>query len=107
MATVTVSWTLPTQRTDNTALPVSQIAFTRFTLSFNGGAFTQLVDVPAPAATTTLSPTLAPGSYVIRSVVYDTQATPRLSTQVDTAFVIPAAVLAAPKPVTGQTAVVS
>jgi len=38
MATATINWTLPTQRTDNTALPVSAIAFTRFTLSFNGGA---------------------------------------------------------------------
>lgn len=105
--TVTVNFTLPTQRTDNTALPVSDIAFTRFSLSKDGGSFSQLVDVPAPNQTTTLTQDLAPGSYVLRSVVYDKQTPPRASTTVDTPFVIPVPVKAAPKPVTGQTAVVS
>lgn len=111
MATVTVNWTLPTQRTDNTALAASEIAFTRFSLSFNGGAFTQLVDVPAPTASTTLSTAAitTPGNYVLRSVVYDKQVPAKTSTAVDTPFTIPAVVvaLAAPKPVTGQAAVVS
>lgn len=105
--TVTVNWNLPTQRADNTALAVADIAFTRFSLSTNGGAFVQLVDVPAPAVTTTVTTPLNPGNYVLRSVVVDKQVPPKLSTPVDTAFVIPAVSLAAPKPVTGQTAVVS
>lgn len=107
MSTATINWTLPTQRTDNTPLAVADIAFTRFTISFNGGAFTQLVDVPATQTSTTLTPNLAAGNYVIRSVVYDKQVPPRTSSQVDTAFVIPATALAAPKPVSGQTAVIS
>jgi len=105
--TVAVNWTLPTQRTDNTALLVSAIAFTRFTLSTNGGPFVQLVDVPAPTVTHELPVNLAPGNYVIRSVVYDRQTPARTSTAVDTPFVIPAAALAAPRPVTNQTAVVT
>jgi len=105
--TVAVTWTLPTQRTDNTALPVSAIAFTRFSLSTNGGAFVQLVDVPAPTVMQELPVTLTPGSYVIRSVVYDRQTPARTSTPVDTPFVIPVAALAPPRPVTNQTAVVT
>lgn len=105
--TVTVNWNLPTQRTDNTALAVADIALTRFSLSTNGGAFVQLVDVPAPSVTTTVIAPLNPGNYVLRSVVVDKQVPPKLSTPVDTPFVIPAVALAAPKPVTGQTAVVS
>ena len=111
MSTVTVNWNLPTQRTDNTTLTTAEIAFTRFTLSFNGGAFVQLVDVLAPAVTTTVpsAPIATPGNYVLRSQVYDKQVPPRVSTTVDTAFTIPVVVtsLAAPKPVSGQTAVVS
>ncbi len=105
--TVTVNWNLPTQRTDGTALPASAIAVTRFSLSYNGGAFTQLVDVPAPTATTTVTQNLQPGNYVLRSLVVDRQNPPRSSAAVDTAFVVPVPVLAAPRPVTGQTAVVT
>lgn len=112
MATVTVSWNLPTQRVDNTPLAVSDIAFTRFLLSFNGGVFAQLVDVPAPSASTTVpaAPINTPGNYVLRSQVYDKQVPAKISSTVDTPFTIPVAPpvsLAAPKPVTGQTVVVS
>lgn len=103
--TVAVNWTLPTQRTDGTALPASAIASTRFSLSFNGGAFAPLIEVPAPNATTTITQDLAPGSYVIRAVAVDRQNPARLSTHVDTPFVVPQPVLAAPRPVSGLTAV--
>jgi len=107
--TVTANWALPTRRSDNTVLAVGDIAFTRFTLSRDGGAFTQLVDVPAPTATTTITQDLAPGNYVLRAVVFDRQNPQRTSTPVDVPFVIPVpvVVLAAPRPVTNLTAVVS
>jgi hypothetical protein len=109
MSTVTVNWNLPSQRVDNTPLSVAEIAFTRFSLSFNGGPFTQLVDVPAPTATTTVTAAAiaAAGNYVVRSEVHDTQVPSKVSATVDTSFTIPSASLAAPKPVSGQTAVVS
>lgn len=109
MAQAQVNWTNPTQRTDNTAL---DLAFTRVSLSFNGGAFNQVADIPAAQANTTISTALlgAPGNYVVRMVWFDTQTPARQSTQVDTPFVVTAAppvVLAAPKPGTGVTVVVS
>lgn len=110
MSTVTVNWDLPTKRTNGVALAVSEIAFTRFELSFNGGPFTLLVDVPAPQASTTMSPVLAPGSYVLRSSVYDKQTPAAVSAFVLTPFVIPASVpapLPAPNPVANQSVVVS
>jgi len=105
--TVTVSWTLPTQRTDNKALPVSEIAFVRFSVSQGGGALTHLIDVKADVDTTSLDQNFAPGSYVLRAVVHDRQTPARLSTPVDTPFVIPVTSLAAPNPVTGLTAAVT
>jgi len=105
--TVTVNYTPPTQRTDNTALPVSAIAFIRFSYAPAGGAFVQLADVPATSTTHTVDLNLAPGNYVIRSVVYDTQNPARTSTVVDTPLVVPVPVLAPPRPVTNQTAVYS
>jgi len=104
--TVTASWNLPTERTDGTALPASDIAFVRFSVS-QGGAFTHLIDVKPSVDTTTLDQNFAPGNYVLRAVVHDRQNPARLSTPVDTPFVIPVSSLAAPKPVTGLTAAVT
>lgn len=106
MAQAQVNWTNPTQRTDNTALT---LGFTRASLSFNGGAFQQVADIPAAQATTTISTALlnTPGNYVVRLQWFDTQNPARSSTVVDTPFVVPVAVLAAPKPGTGVSVAVS
>lgn len=100
-----VTWVNPTQRTDNTALA---LGFTRFQLQSPGSsAFVQLVDVPAPTQTTTVTTPLNPGNYVLRATWYDTQSPAKASTSVDYPFTVAAVSLAAPKPGTISSVVVS
>lgn len=59
-ATDTISWEHPSQRTDNSPLPLSQIKHTQISWGVSGGPYTGgTVNVPAPAATTILQRTLA------------------------------------------------
>jgi hypothetical protein len=82
----TVSWDLPTTRTDGKALPVDQIEATEVSLSADqGDNFTVLNNVLAPE-TSLLIPDLTFGTWIVRLIVLDMGG--RRSVAVDEQFVI-------------------
>lgn len=69
----TVTWTHPTQRTDNTALPVGEIKHTQVSWGPQGGPYTTgSVNVTAPANNTTV-PRLTAGTRCYVAYTVDTQ----------------------------------
>jgi hypothetical protein len=85
---VVVEWTLATQREDNTALPVAEIAATRVEwgtcVSGAFGISAGVRDIAPPPVTTTLA--LANGTWCLRAFTVDTEgqvsdATPTLAIQ--------------------------
>lgn len=77
-ATATVSWTMPTQNTDGSAIPTGgtgSIDFTRIQIgTCNGTGFGTVIGeviVPAPNVSTTISD-VEPGTYCFRAFVTNT-----------------------------------
>lgn len=77
-ATATVSWAMPTQNTDGSAIPVGGIGSIDFTKvqigTCNGSGFDSVlgeVIVPAPNTSTTISE-IEPGTYCFRAFVTNT-----------------------------------
>lgn len=66
-----VQWNLPTQRTDNSALPAAQIAQIKVFSSLNGGGY-GLIGTAAGDATSFLTDVLAPGTYNFKVTAVDT-----------------------------------
>lgn len=67
-----ISWTMPTQRTDSTALPISEIARTEIEVS-KTGVVLEVASVPAPATSYTWNRTLPPNyTMCYRARVVDT-----------------------------------
>ena len=73
MSTATLRWTWPTNRVLGEALPLAQIQHLEISMSADAGDnFSGLAQVPPPA-TDLLVNDLAPGTYIFRAVVVDTE----------------------------------
>jgi len=77
MSNARLAWTWPTNRVLGEALPLAQIKHLELSMSADGGAnFSGLAQVPPVANEPTaehLVADLAPGTYIFRGVVFDTQ----------------------------------
>lgn len=67
--TVTLTYDLPTERTDGTPLASSEIKFVEVSLSINGGADFSVVDVVPPDSTTFVQTDLEAGTWPFRFIV--------------------------------------
>lgn len=95
-----LSWTMPNQRTDNSALPLSEIASTTILWGASGGPYnvgSQVV--PSPATTVTIPRGAGSGTVCYVAIITDTGGL--VSTATGQVCVI---VKANPKPATGLTA---
>ncbi len=80
--TMTISWVLPTKRTDNTALTLAEIKESEVALSADNGTTWSVLGTVANNVTQTFNRDLAPGPYKVRVVVIDTlgqRGTPAIS----------------------------
>jgi len=94
MSTARLTWTWPTSRVLGEALPEAQIEHLEISVSADGGEnFSGLAQVPPPDTEHVVAD-LAPGTYIFRAVVVDTEA--RRS---DTAEVTTDQILSAPEAV--------
>lgn len=85
--TLTISWALPTKRTDGTALALGEIKESEVALSSDNGSTWNVLGAVANNATQTFNRDLAPGSYKVRVIVIDTsgqRGTPAISDAVVT-----------------------
>ncbi len=75
MSNARLTWTWPTNRVLGEALPVAQIQHNEISMSADGGAnFSGLAQVvPTGPTDEHLVADLAPGTYIFRSVVVDTE----------------------------------
>ncbi len=70
--TMTIAWTLPTKRSDGTALAAGEIASTEVALSSDGGLGYTVIGNVAPNATQQFArPDLVDGAYKVRLTVVD------------------------------------
>src|SRR5580704_7044388 len=76
-----VTWVDPTQRTDGTALPASQIAFINVLLSADGTNYTSVGNVAAGVQTLSVDlSAFAPGAqFFVKAETVDTQTPPDVS----------------------------
>ena len=78
MSNARLAWTWPTNRVLGEALPLAQIQHNELSMSADGGAnFSGLAQVEPVAGEPTaehLVADLAPGTYMFRSVIVDTEA---------------------------------
>lgn len=104
MASIEISWDLPTTREDGSALPLTSIKQTIVEVKAPGSTvYTALAVVPGNTVKT-LDNNVVPGAYSFRLTVEDTGG--RKSTQVLVAVTVPAATISPPKPVVNAKAVV-
>jgi hypothetical protein len=67
--TVNVEWVLPTERVDNTPLPVSAIEKVVLELAVEGGPFVAIDEFP-PDVLSTSVPELSAGTWLFRGTVH-------------------------------------
>ena len=98
MSNARLAWTWPTNRVLGEALPLAQILHNEISMSADGGAnFSGLAQVEPIAGEPTaehLVADLAPGTYIFRSVIVDTE-----DRRSDTAEVTSEPILSAPEAV--------
>ena len=70
--TMTISWALPTKRSDGSALTLAEIRESEVALSADNGSTWSVLGVVANNSTQTFNKDLAPGAYKVRVVVIDT-----------------------------------
>lgn len=84
MSTATLTWPLPTTRTDLTPLLLEDIAGVKVSMSADGGGhFSPPVLVPAGVEQTFSASNLTPGVYIFRLVVEDMEGRNSANTDVD------------------------
>jgi len=100
MATVTLIWTLPTTRTDGSALLLTDIVEVDIFDAVNGAAASQIATVSGPATTYTTG-VLVEGAHIFTAFAKDSGG--RVSASSNPATItVPST--AAPSPITGLTA---
>ena len=99
MSTATISWTLPTTRTDGSTLKPADIQGIEIFDAVNGAAAVQIGETSGPA-TSFITPALAGGTHVFTLIVVDTVG----DVSAASAPVSLSVPLAAPNPVTNVTA---
>ena len=70
---MTVTWTLPTRRSDNSTLAVSDVASSEVSISADVGVTYSVLANVLPGATQSFQRDLADGNYKIRIITVDTQ----------------------------------
>lgn len=70
--TMTIAWTLPTKRSDGSALPANEVKESEVALSSDVGVTWSVLGTVANGATQTFNKDLAPGKYKVRVTVFDT-----------------------------------
>ena len=98
MSNARLAWTWPTQRVLGEALPLAQIAMFEISMSADGGAnfsgLAQVIPVPGEPQGEHLVADLAPGTYIFRGIVVDTEDRRSAESEVTSA-----PILSAPEPV--------
>jgi PKD repeat protein len=99
MSKINLTWTLPTTRTDGSALTPTDIAKVSI---FDGSTGTLIADLPGSATSYESTTDATPGTYAFNVTVTDT--TGNTSAPASTSIVVPTPVVAPPSPVTNLTA---